>query len=134
MINLSEIKKKKGYVIEFKKQPDIDAEFVRLLRKKLKLSQSMFAELLNVKKKTVEKWEQGINPVSNGNAVAMILFDKHPEMAREFIEINEPVNTFVEFEIDLSEDSCLKQDRTKYNQYSNYRDMTQLFWNMQRRD
>lgn len=132
MINLSEIKKKKGYVVEFKKQPDVDAEFVKSLRKKLNLSQSMFAELLNVKKKTVEKWEQGINPISNGNAVAMIIFDKHPEMAREFIEINEPIKNYVEFEIDLSQSSCLRQDRVKDNQYSNYRDMTQLFWNMQR--
>ena len=88
--------------------------------------------LLNVKKKTVEKWEQGTNPISNGNAVAMIIFDKHPEMTREFIEINEPIKNYVEFEIDLSQSSCLEQDRVKDNQYSNYRDMTQLFWNMQR--
>ena len=100
MINLKEIKKKKGYVIEFKRQPNVDADFVKSLRNKLKLSQSMFAELLNVKKKTVEKWEQGTNPVSNGNAVAMIIFDKHPEIAREFIEINEPINAVVEIEID----------------------------------
>lgn len=132
MINISEIKKKKGYVVEFKKQPDVDAEFVKSLRKKLNLSQSMFAELLNVKKKTVEKWEQGTNPISNGNAVAMIIFDKHPEMAREFIEINEPIKNYVEFEFDFTQESCLKHERLKDNQYSNYRDMTQLFWNMQR--
>lgn len=132
MINLNEIKKKKGYVIEFKKQPDVDAVFVKSLRKKLNLSQSMFAELLNVKKKTVEKWEQGTNPISNGNAVAMIIFDKYPEMAREFIEINEPIKNYVEFEIDLSQSTCYKQDRVKDNQYSNYRDMTQLLWNMQK--
>ena len=71
----------------FKHYPDIDGEYVKNLRKKLNLSQGMFAELMRVSVKTVEKWEQGKNPVTNGNIVAMMLLDKNPDLLNEFIEV-----------------------------------------------
>lgn len=77
----------KGMTYAIKHYPEIDGEYVKNLRKKLNLSQGMFAQLMRVSVKTVEKWEQGRNPVTNGNIVAMILFDKNPDLLNEFIEV-----------------------------------------------
>ena len=86
MINLERIKNAKGITYSVKEFPKIDGEYVKRLRKKLCMSQSLFACLLHVTKKTVEKWEQGVNPVTNGNAVAMVLFDENPALVNYFIE------------------------------------------------
>lgn len=86
MINLEKIKNAKGITYSVKEFPTIDGEYVKRLRKKLCMSQSLFACLLHVTKKTVEKWEQGVNPVTNGNAVVMVLFDENPALVNYFIE------------------------------------------------
>ena len=86
MINLEKIKNAKGITYSFKEFPEIDGEYVKRLRKKLCMSQSLFASLLRVTKKTVEKWEQGVNPVTNGSAVAMVLFEKNPSLVNYFVE------------------------------------------------
>lgn len=93
MINFENLKKAKGTLYSFKKMPIVDAAFVKKLRSKLKMSQSLFAVLMNVSNKTIEKWEQGVNPVSNGNAIAMIMFDNHPELVKEFIDRQEGHST-----------------------------------------
>ena len=81
------ITKTTTYVI--KRFPKIDGEYVKALRNKLGLSQSMFALLMRVSNKTVEKWEQGKNPVTNGNAVAMVLFNRDPSLVEMFIGVEE---------------------------------------------
>ncbi len=65
----------------------IDAAFVKNLRDKLGLTQYVFAKMLHVSKKTIEKWEQGGNPVKGGDAALLFLLDKHPEYARELLQI-----------------------------------------------
>jgi putative transcriptional regulator len=91
MIENEEYKGKNGITYVFKKIPNIDGEYVKALRKKLGLSQAMFAALMKVSNKTVEKWEQGANPVTNGNAIAMVLFDKYPSLVETFIEIKDEI-------------------------------------------
>lgn len=91
MINLEKIRNAKGISYTIKEFPEIDGEYVKRLRKKLCMSQSLFACLLRVTKKTVEKWEQGVNPVTNGNAVAMVLFDNNPKLVNYFIETESEV-------------------------------------------
>ena len=86
---MAEKKITKGTTYIIKRYPKIDSEYVKNLRKKLNLSQGMFAMLMRVSVKTVEKWEQGRNPVTNGNIVAMILLDRNPSLLSEFIEIVE---------------------------------------------
>ena len=86
-----EYKGKNGITYVFKKIPNIDGEYVKTLRKKLGLSQAMFAALMKVSNKTVEKWEQGANPVTNGNAIAMVLFNKYPSLVETFIEVKEAI-------------------------------------------
>jgi putative transcriptional regulator len=39
--------------------PDLDAQAVRRLRRRCRMSQGVFARLLNVSVKTVQSWEQG---------------------------------------------------------------------------
>lgn len=91
MIDSEEYKGKNGITYIFKELPNIDGEYVKALRKKLGLSQTMFAALMKVSNKTVEKWEQGANPVTNGNAIAMVLFDKYPSLVETFIEIKDEI-------------------------------------------
>ena len=88
---MAEKKITKFTTYRIKRFPKIDGEYVKALRNKLGLSQSMFALLMRVSNKTVEKWEQGRNPVTNGNAVAMVLFNNDPSLVKNFIEIEEGV-------------------------------------------
>jgi putative transcriptional regulator len=53
----------------------VDKDFVKNLRSKLQLTQFAFATILGVKKKTIEKWEQGKNPVRGPAAVLLYLLD-----------------------------------------------------------
>lgn len=89
----NEYKTMRGKTYIIKKFPHIDGEYVKRLRKKLGLTQTMFATLLRVSNKAVEKWEQGANPVTNGNAVAMVLFDQNPELVEIFIGVEEGIST-----------------------------------------
>ena len=86
---MAEKKITKFMTYHIKRFPKIDGEYVKALRNKLGLSQSMFALLMRVSNKTVEKWEQGKNPVTNGNAVAMVLFNNDPSLVENFIEFKE---------------------------------------------
>lgn len=65
----------------------VDAAFVKNLREKLSLTQYVFAKMLHVSKKTVEKWEQGGNPIKGGDAALLYLLDKHPEYAKDLLQI-----------------------------------------------
>lgn len=44
--------------------PSIKGEDIRVCRKKTGLTQAEFARLVNVSKKTIERWESGTSPVS----------------------------------------------------------------------
>ena len=91
MVEFDNQKTKKGITYVFKHFPKIDAEYVKALRHKLGLPQWLFASLMRVSIKTVEKWEQGKNPVTNGNAVAMVLFDRNPSLIETFIGVEEGI-------------------------------------------
>jgi putative transcriptional regulator len=56
---------------------DFDADDVQKLRKELGLSQSVFAEYLNVSKKLVQKWEQGLSLPKGPAAKLLVLAEKH---------------------------------------------------------
>ena len=88
---MEEKKNNKGKTYIIKRMPHIDGEYVKTLRHKLGLTQWLFADLMKVSIKTVEKWEQGKNPVTNGNAVAMVLFDRYPSLMETFIEVGEGI-------------------------------------------
>lgn len=89
MVELEKKKLTKAMMYVIKPIPKIDGEYVKALRNKLGLSQWLFAQLMHVSVKTVEKWEQGKNPVTNGNAVAMVLLNNDPSLVDTFIGVEE---------------------------------------------
>ena len=93
MVEQEKKKLTKAMMYVIKPIPKIDGEYVKALRNKLGLSQWLFAELMHVSIKTVEKWEQGKNPVTNGNAVAMVLLSNDPSLVETFIGVEEMPNT-----------------------------------------
>ncbi|MCC6329421.1 MAG: helix-turn-helix domain-containing protein [Acidobacteria bacterium] len=50
------------------------------LRKKLQVSQSAFAMLLNISTKTVQKWEQGQNRPNGSSLKLLAIAKKNPKM------------------------------------------------------
>lgn len=61
----------------------VDNNFVKELRKKLKMSQSIFATTLGVTKKTIEKWEQGVNPIKGCSARLLYLIYRNPDIIEQ---------------------------------------------------
>ena len=116
MINIERMKKSKGFTYELCELPKVDGDFIKQLRVKLNMSQSMFAILLHVTKKTVEKWEQGKNPITNGNFVSVILLDKHPELVEDFIKITVPEYDLQKYAFDAECEK--KEDRKEIDVFS----------------
>lgn len=59
--------------------PEIDAPTLVALREQSKMSQSVFARLLNVSTKTVQSWEQGVRTPSHASRRLIQVFSQHPE-------------------------------------------------------
>jgi putative transcriptional regulator len=53
------------------------------VRNSLELSQSQFADLLGVSKRTLQGWEQGKIEPSGAAKMLITVADKHPEVLRE---------------------------------------------------
>ena len=76
-------KKVKGVrevVKEVKAPSPLSKEDIVKLRKKLKVSQSAFAVLLNISTKTVQKWEQGENQPNGSSLKLLAIAKKNPKM------------------------------------------------------
>jgi putative transcriptional regulator len=71
--------------------PDISAEDIKAIRKKLGFTQAVFAAVIGVSTKTVEAWETGTNqPI--GSARRMIsLIQFAPEILQSYHIVNENV-------------------------------------------
>lgn len=87
MIDVQKILKESKRVEVTLYEPEIDNVFVKQFRKKNHLTQAALANIMGVKKKTIEKWEQGINRVSGSSAVLLHLFDSNPELLRERYQV-----------------------------------------------
>lgn len=91
--SLNVFNKIKKYHVEY---IDIESivtnKFVKELRQKLNMTQTVFAEILGVTKKTIEKWEQGKNPVKGCSARLLYALNENPELINMFyvFEIIEP--------------------------------------------
>lgn len=60
-------------------------DIIRLRRKKLRVSQQVFARLANTAPQTVHAWEQGRTKPSGSALRVLHLFDDKPEIARELL-------------------------------------------------
>lgn len=72
------LKGAKGDILEILKPEDYTGEDVKKFREKYHLTQRKLAILMNVTKKSVEKWEQGKNKVSGSAAMLFCIFDANP--------------------------------------------------------
>lgn len=80
MINVKELMKAKRIVITYIDMEDVDKEFVKRFRAQFDLTQVALANIMNVSKKTVEKWEQGVNNINGSSAVLFALIKENPEL------------------------------------------------------
>ena len=87
MINVEILKKSKGATIKYANFPNVDSSYVKSFRKKYDLTQKRLAILLNVTKKTIEKWEQGTNKVSGAAAILFYLYDENPKLMKKIIDV-----------------------------------------------
>lgn len=71
--------------------PDISAEDIKAIRKKLGFTQAVFAAVIGVSTKTVEPWETGTNqPIGPARRmISLIQFD--PEILQSYHIVNENV-------------------------------------------
>lgn len=71
--------------------PDISAEDIKAIRKKLGFTQAVFAAVIGVSTKTVEAWEKGTNqPIGSARRmISLIQFD--PEILQSYHIVNENV-------------------------------------------
>jgi DNA-binding transcriptional regulator YiaG len=64
---------------EVERPPEFDADRVRRLRKGLAVSQSVFADMLNVSGSTVRAWEQG-SRIPDGSSLRLLeVAEKRPD-------------------------------------------------------
>jgi putative transcriptional regulator len=59
--------------------PEIDAPTLVALRDQSRMSQAVFARLLNVSTKTVQSWEQGVRTPSHASRRLLQIYSQHPE-------------------------------------------------------
>ncbi len=59
--------------------PEIDAPTIVALRDQSRMSQAVFARLLNVSTKTVQSWEQGVRTPSHASRRLIQIYSQHPE-------------------------------------------------------
>lgn len=82
-IDIKKIANKYGTTFKFTSPSDfVDAKFVKELRTNLNYTQLYFAQVLGVTKKTIEKWEQGKNPVKGPAAALLHIIKEQPEVLK----------------------------------------------------
>ncbi len=59
--------------------PDLSPEAIMGLRRKLKMSRTAFAQLLNVSPKTLQTWEEGARRPARASLRLLQLAQQHPE-------------------------------------------------------
>lgn len=59
--------------------PEIDGQTLAELRGLAGMSQAVFAKLLNVSKKTLQSWEQGVRRPADSSRRLIQVFSAHPE-------------------------------------------------------
>ncbi|WP_290518963.1 transcriptional regulator [Alcanivorax sp.] len=65
--------------LEMKEPLVITAEEIRSLRESLKVSRPIFANMLRMSVRTLERWEQDRGKPDQGSATLMRLIQRHPE-------------------------------------------------------
>lgn len=86
MINVSKLLESKRVEVTFA-EIKIDKDFVKRFRLENHLTQIALANILGVKKKTIEKWEQGANNINGSSAVLLKLLNDNPELLGQLYSV-----------------------------------------------
>jgi putative transcriptional regulator len=65
---------------------EIDAKDIQEIRRKIKLSQTVFAKILNVSPSSIRQWEQGKRIPSGSTKVLLELLKRNPDLLNYRIE------------------------------------------------
>lgn len=115
---LSILKRSNGYNVKYVNvEGEVNKDFVKELRKKLNMSQSVFASVLGVTNKTIEKWEQGKNPIKGCSARLLYLIHKNNELINELYQVKQINQQKAEYIVKVASKSIQK---IKFNFNQNY--------------
>ena len=87
MINIDKLLESKRVEVTFA-EINVDSAYVKKFRKDHKLTQVALANIVGVTKKTVEKWEQGVNNIGGSSAVLLKLLNDNPELIEQLYSVN----------------------------------------------
>ena len=87
MINIDKLLESKRVEIVFA-EINVNGEYVKQFRKNHGLTQIALANIAGVTKKTVEKWEQGVNKVGGSSAVLLKLLNDNPDLIEQLYKVN----------------------------------------------
>lgn len=73
-------------LIDYKKE--ISKDDVKNFRRKFDLTQVALANLFGIRKKTVEKWEQGKNKITGSSVILFRLYEDDPTLMQRVISVN----------------------------------------------
>lgn len=108
MINFDKLFESNRVEITFT-EVSVDNEYVKRFRKHHGLTQVALANIVGVTKKTVEKWEQGVNKVSGSSAVLLKLLNDNPDLIEQLYKVNVGVTgKRAEDEYDLIDSKTIK--------------------------
>lgn len=86
MINIENLLQSKRVEIAFA-EISVDGKYIKEFRKTHNLTQIALSNIVGVTKKTVEKWEQGVNKVSGSSAVLLKLLNDNPELISQLYKV-----------------------------------------------
>ena len=87
MINIDKLLESKRVEVVFA-EINVNGEYVKQFRKNHGLTQIALANIIGVTKKTVEKWEQGVNKVSGSSAVLLKLLNDNPDLLEQLYKVS----------------------------------------------
>ena len=86
MINVNKLLESKRVEVKIT-EISVDKFFVKQFRESNHLTQVALANILGVKKKTVEKWEQGANNVNGSSALLLTLLNDNPTLLEQIYNV-----------------------------------------------
>lgn len=76
----------KRVIIEYL-DDNVDSNYVKTFRQENGLTQVALANILGVSKKTIEKWEQGVNKITGSSAKLLALLKEDPILLKKLYNV-----------------------------------------------
>ena len=77
----------RSYKVEAFPLPKVDSKLIRDTRKKLRCSRAVFARMLRINERTLEKWEQGRGKPNPQAAALVLLVRRYPDTLARLDEV-----------------------------------------------